>query len=111
MPGARRGDGFALEVSDLCDAGLHHHAISAIVLVELEDLRGGNPSCIPADPGFHSGRCALHIARRDGEVTIFCGIFLIVTSRPCFEQPGLLGQCVSGAKPVQPEMPMATLAS
>ena len=41
----------------------------------------------------------------------FCGIFLIVTSRPCFlNRPASLAS-VSGAKPVQPEMPIATLVS
>ena len=41
----------------------------------------------------------------------FCGIFLIVTSRPCFlNRPASLAS-VSGAKPVQPEIAMATLVS
>src|SRR3954454_1975217 len=38
-----------------------------------------------------------------------CGIFLMVTSRPFFaKMPASLAR-VSGAKPVQPEVPMATL--
>ncbi len=41
----------------------------------------------------------------------FCGILLIVTSRPFFlKMPASLAK-VSGAKPVQPEMPMPTLVS
>ena len=41
----------------------------------------------------------------------FCGIFLMSTSRPCFlKMPASLAS-VSGANPVQPEMPMATLVS
>ena len=41
----------------------------------------------------------------------FCGIFLIVTSRPFFlKMPASLAS-VSGAKPVHPEMPMPTLTS
>ncbi len=41
----------------------------------------------------------------------FCGILLIVTSRPFFlKMPASLAS-VSGAKPVQPEMPMPTLVS
>jgi hypothetical protein len=41
----------------------------------------------------------------------FCGIFLIETSSPFFlKMPASLAS-VSGAKPVQPDMPMATLAS
>ena len=41
----------------------------------------------------------------------FCGIFLIVTSRPFFlKMPAWLAS-VSGAKPVHPEIPMATLTS
>src|SRR4051812_50132940 len=41
----------------------------------------------------------------------FCGIFLIVTSRPFFlKMPAWLAS-VSGANPVHPEMPMATFTS
>src|SRR5882757_2085129 len=41
----------------------------------------------------------------------FCGIFWIVTSRPlALKMPASLAS-VSGAKPVHPEMPMATLVS
>src|SRR5688572_21076322 len=41
----------------------------------------------------------------------FCGIFLMLTSRPFFLKiPASLAR-VSGAKPVQPEMPTATLVS
>ena len=41
----------------------------------------------------------------------FCGIFLMLTSSPCFlYRPASLAR-VSGAKPVQPDMPMATLVS
>jgi hypothetical protein len=41
----------------------------------------------------------------------FCGIFLIETSRPFFlKMPASLAS-VSGAKPVQPLMPMPTLVS
>ena len=41
----------------------------------------------------------------------FCGIFLIVTSRPFFLKMPASFASVSGAKPVQPLMPMATLVS
>ena len=40
-----------------------------------------------------------------------CGIFLIVTSRPFLAKMPASLASVSGAKPVQPEMPMATLVS
>src|SRR5258707_12247518 len=41
----------------------------------------------------------------------FCGIFLMVTSRPFFLKIPALLASVSGAKPVHPEIPMATLGS
>jgi hypothetical protein len=41
----------------------------------------------------------------------FCGIFLIVTSRPFFLKMPTWLASVSGAKPVHPEMPMATFTS
>src|SRR5258707_9264268 len=41
----------------------------------------------------------------------FCGIFWIVTSRPLALKMPASFASVSGAKPVQPEMPMATLVS
>src|SRR5688572_22876467 len=39
----------------------------------------------------------------------FCGIFLMSTSRPCFLKMPASFASVSGANPVQPEMPTATL--
>src|SRR5258707_7890484 len=41
----------------------------------------------------------------------FCGIFLMVTSRPFFLKIPAWLASVSGAKPVHPEIPMATLVS
>ena len=70
---ARRagGNGLALQFLDAVDAGLHHHAVSPVALVELEDLRGGHAIGVPDDPGFHCGRGTLDVARSDGEVTVF----------------------------------------
>src|SRR5260370_269383 len=41
----------------------------------------------------------------------FCGIFLIVTSRPFFLKMPAWFASVSGANPVHPEIPMATFTS
>ena len=41
----------------------------------------------------------------------FWGIILISTSSPCFLNRPVFSARVSGAKPVQPDMPMTTLVS
>ena len=68
--GAGRGgrDLLALDVLDRRDGVAHHHAVGAVGLVELEDLRGGDAVRVPHDPGLDRGGGALHVARGDREV-------------------------------------------
>jgi hypothetical protein len=99
------------QVADLGDVGFDDHAVGAIALVELEDLRGGDAVGVPDDPGFHRRCRALHIARSDGQVPVLLRDLLDADIKAVLlENTGFLAR-VSGAKPVQPEMPTATLVS
>src|SRR5215475_10312854 len=73
-------------------------------------------SCVVATPlAFHTIQVSTVVAAHwmspdaTARCRLACGIFLRVTSRPFLaKMPASLAR-VSGAKPVQPEMPMATL--
>jgi hypothetical protein len=91
--GRAGGHGLALQVADLGDAGLDHHAVGAIALVELEDLRGGHAVGVPHHPGFHRGGGALHVARGDGQVAVLLRDLLDRHVEPVLlEDAGFLGQ-------------------
>ena len=93
VPGALGGDGLALEVGDLRDVRLDHHAVGAVALVELEDLRRRHAVGVPDDPGLDRGGRALDVARGDGEVAVLLRDLLDAHVQPVLlEQPGLLGQ-------------------
>jgi hypothetical protein len=91
--GRAGGHGLALQVGDLADVRLDHHAIGAEALVELEDLRGGHAVGIPDDPGFNRGGGALDVARGDGQVAVFLRNLLDADVQPVLlEQAGLARQ-------------------
>src|SRR6476660_4009027 len=79
------------------------------------DLSSWN-SCVVATPlAFHTTQVSTVVAAHwmspeaMARWRLACGIFLMVTSRPFFaKMPASLAR-VSGAKPVQPEIPMTTL--
>ena len=49
---------------------LDHHAVGAVALVELEDLRRRDAVGVPDDPGLDRRRRALDVARGDREVAV-----------------------------------------
>jgi hypothetical protein len=92
---ARRGgrDRLAFQIGDLRDAGLDDHAVGAIALVELEDLRRGHAVGVPRDPGFDRGRGALHVTGGDREVAVFLRDFLDRHIQPVLlEQARFIGK-------------------
>src|SRR5262245_2008859 len=73
-------------------------------------------SCVVATPlAFHTIQVSTVVAAHwmspeaIARCRLACGIFLIVTSRPFLAKMPASLASVSGAKPVQPEMPIATL--
>ena len=93
VPGARGADGLALEVGDLRDVVARGHAVGAVALVELEDLRGRHAVGVPHDPGLDGRRRALDIAGSDGEVPVLLRNFLDVdVEAVLLEDAGLLGE-------------------
>ena len=74
-------------------AGLDHHAVGAVALVELEDLEGGHAVGVPDHPGLHRGGGALDVAAGDRQVAVFLRHLLDRhVQAMLLEQPGLLGQ-------------------
>ena len=93
VPGARGGDGLALQVGDLRDVVAHDHAVGAVALVELEDLRGRDAVGVPDDPGLDRRRRALHVARGDRQVAVLLRDLLDRhVEAVLLEDAGLLGE-------------------
>ena len=93
--GARRDgrDGLALQVGDLRDVVAHDHAVGAVALVELEDLRRRDAVGVPHDPGLDRRRRALHVARGDRQVAVLLRDLLDRdVEAVLLEDAGLLGE-------------------
>jgi hypothetical protein len=66
--GPRGRHRLALHVLDRGDGVAHDHAVGAVRLVHLKELRGGDAIGIPHDPGLDRGRRTLDVAGGDREM-------------------------------------------
>ena len=109
MPGAEAAT--VLPFTSLIEAMLLRTAMPSAPY----DLSSWN-SCVVATPlAFHTIQVSTVVAAHwispeaMARCRLACGIFLMVTSRPFLAKMPASLASVSGAKPVQPDMPMATL--